>query len=403
MYLWQISTAFGMESLVRAELVNPGLGLEVQSVANGAVRVRGDARALAKMQLWLRCAERISLVLSSFRAADFDDLFEGMGAIAWEDILPWDAYIRVVCTLAANATITSARSAQSIAKKAIIERLRACSEHESFPESGELYSITIDIAADSASVLLDSCGDGLHRRGYRLQPGPAPLRETTAAAMVYLADWNGEKEILWDPFCGSGTLAIEAAMMQADVAPGLMRYFSSETWSFLDAAVFESERMEARGRAEAGVARPAAVIRASDISPEALSMADGNIRRAGMAGRIRLFKADARQLAGPGGETLFLTNPPYGERLGGEERLVDGSIRRDDLPPEEGEAPGELLAGFFASLADEAWGGERWRAALLSPERDLAGLGTTQRYGKNRKLYNGKLRVWMYFFEGPTA
>ena len=303
MYTWQISTAFGLESLVRAELEGPGLALPVQSIVNGAVRVRGDARALAKMQLWLRSAERISLVLSAFRAADFDDLFDGMSGVAWEDILPWDASIRVVCTLAGNAGITSARSAQSIAKKAIIERLRACSGHTFFPESGESYSITIDIAADSAVILLDSCGEGLHRRGYRLASGPAPLRETTAAAMVRLANWKSEKEILWDPFCGSGTIAIEAAMLQADIAPGLMRYFSSEYWPFLSAAVFENERLEARGRAEAGVAKPAAHIRASDISPETLSLADGNIRRAGVSGRIRLFKAALWNLAALLGKT----------------------------------------------------------------------------------------------------
>jgi len=374
---FQISTAFGLESLARAEL--EALGIRVQSVANGMVFAEGGARALAKMQLWLRTAERVFLVLSQFSARDFDDLFEGMTAIAWEDILPGDAAIRVMCSLADNAAIKSARGAQSIGKRAIIDRLSARSGRSHFPESGETYAITLDIAADSAIVLLDSCGEGLHRRGYRREPGAAPLRETTAAAMVMLADWKSEQEILWDPFCGSGTIAVEAAMLQADIAPGLMRYFSSEYWPFLDHAVFESERLEARARAEAGVAKPAAIIRASDISAEAISIADNNIHRAGVAGRIRLFKADARELADPGKSALFLTNPPYGERLG------------------DAEETAENLSGFFASL--EALRSP-WRAALLSPERDLARLGVSERYGKNRKLYNGKLRVWLYFFGG---
>jgi len=379
MYTWQITTAFGLESLVRVEL--EALSVSVQSVANGVLRAEGDARSLAKMQLWLRCAERISLVLSSFSAVDFDELFAGMGAIAWEDILPWDASIRVVCTLAPNAVINSARYAQSVTKKSIIERLRAHSGHGHFPETGEPYSITVDIAGGSATVLLDACGDGLHRRGYRLSPGAAPLRETTAAAMVYLADWDPEQEILWDPCCGAATIAIEAALMQADIAPGLMRYFSSEYWGFLDPAAFEGERELARARAEAGVAAPAAHIRASDISPEAISIADANIRRAGVGGRIRLFKADARQLADPGGKTLFLTNPPYGERLG------------------EAEEAGELLGAYFASLSELK---SPWRACLLSPEREFTKLGIAERYVKNRKLYNGKLRVWMYFWDAAN-
>jgi len=343
------------------------------------VFAEGDARDLAKMQLWLRTAERVFLALAQFAARDFDDLFDGMTAIAWEDILPADAAIRVVCSLADNAAIKSARGAQSIGKRAIIDRLRAHSGRNYFPESGESYSITLDIAADSAAVLLDSCGEGLHRRGYRREPGPAPLRETTAAAMAKLADWKSEREILWDPFCGAGTIAIEAAMMQADIAPGLMRWFSSEYWLFLDHAVFERERLEARARAEAGVAKPAAIIRASDISSEAISIADSNIHRAGVTGRIRLFKADARDLADPGKDTLLLTNPPYGERLGTEEETA------------------EILGDFFASLALFR---SPWRTAMLSPERDLARLGIKERYGKNRKLYNGKLRVWLYFFGG---
>lgn len=377
MFSFQVSTGFGLESLARAEM--EALGVKVLSVANGAVFAEGNARDLAKMQLWLRTAERVYLVLSRFAAQDFDDLFEGMTAIAWEDIIPGDAAIGVACGLAGNAAITSARSAQSIGKRAIIDRLRAYSGREFFPESGEAYRVMLDIAAGSVAVLLDSCGDGLHRRGYRLEPGAAPLRETTAAAMIMLADWKSEQEIVWDPFCGSGTIAIEAAMREADIAPGLMRYFSSEYWSFLDRAIFENERLEARARAEAGAARPAAIIRASDISAEAISIADSNIRRAGVGGRIRLFKADARSLAQPDKSALFLTNPPYGERLGDEEETA------------------ENLSGFFDSLEQFR---VPWRAALLSPERDLARLGITKRYGKNRKLYNGKLRVWLYFFGG---
>jgi len=394
MYTWHVSTAFGLESVVGSELT--ALGIENAGVGNGMLEVRGDATVLARMQLWLRCAERISLVLDRFLARDFDDLFEGIINIPWEDVVPWDARILIVCPLAANATINSARSAQAITKKAIVERLKRGTGRRVFPETGEAYSITVDISADTATVLLDACGEGLHRRGYRIEPGVAPVRETTAAAMVLLSGWVGlpgadgvlrrpgsmaDGEILWDPCCGSGTIAIEAAMLAADIAPGLMRYFASETWGFLDTTVFERERASAKERAVAGIDKPAPVVRASDLSPQAISAADGNMRRAGVAGRIKLFKADVMEMADPAVPALILTNPPYGERLGDDEEAA------------------QMAVGMFDRLRTF---GNPWRCGMLTPNREINTV-VGMRYRKNRKLYNGKLCVWLCWFDGRDA
>lgn len=394
MYTWHVSTAFGLESVVASELA--ALGTTDVRVGNGMLTVSGDASLLARMQLWLRCAERISLLLDHFVARDFDDLFEGISAIPWEDIVPWDARILIVCPRASNALITSARSAQAIAKKAIIERLKRGTGRRVFPETGDAYSITVDISADTAAVLLDACGDGLHRRGYRVEPGLAPVRETTAAAMVLLSGWIGlpnsagvfphsgslhAGEILWDPCCGSGTIAIEAAMLAADIAPGLMRYFASENWCFLDAGVFNQERTTAKERALAGIEKPTPTVRASDINPQAISAADGNMQRAGVAGRIKLFKADVAELADPKAATLVLVNPPYGERLGSEQEAT------------------EIPAKLFERLRIFS---KPWRCGILTPNREINTL-VGMRYRKNRKLYNGKLCVWLCWFEGKDA
>jgi len=394
MYTWHISTAFGLEAVVGTEL--KALGIEITGTGNGMLEVTGDAQTLARMQLWLRCAERISLVVDQFRARDFDDLFEGMLGCPWEEILPPDAHIVIVCPLASNALIKSARSAQAIAKKAVIERLKRATGQQYFPETGAAFSITIDIAADTAKVLLDACGDGLHRRGYRVEPGAAPVRETTAAAMVLLSEWVtlpgpdgvirkegrlAQGEILWDPCCGSGTIAIEAAMLAADIAPGLMRYFASESWKFLDAGIFEAERALAKERALAGIEKPAPVIRASDTSPQAISAADGNIQRAGVAGRIKLFKADALEMADPAAASLVLVNPPYGERLGDDEEAD------------------RVVAGMFERMRTFR---QPWRCGLLTPNREINTV-VGMRYRKNRKLYNSKICVWLCWFDGSDA
>jgi putative N6-adenine-specific DNA methylase len=394
MYTWHISTAFGLESVVGSEL--KALGLESEGIGNGTVQVKGDATALARMQLWLRCAERISLVVDIFRARDFDDLFDNLINIPWEEILPWDARILIVCPVAANATITSARSSQAIAKKAIIERLKRGTGRRVFPETGDPFSITIDISAETATVLLDACGDGLHRRGYRIEPGVAPVRETTAAAMVLLSGWvrlpsaDGSVrkagsmesgEILWDPCCGSGTIAIEAAMLAADIAPGLMRYFASESWSFLDKTIFEGERAKAKERALAGIERPAPTIRASDLDPQSISITDGNMQRAGVAGRIKLFKADVREMADPGEEAIILANPPYGERLGDDEEAA------------------QIAAEMFGRMRTFR---KPWRCGMLTPNREINDV-VGMRYRKNRKLYNGKICVWLCWFDSQDA
>lgn len=301
-------TLFGLEGIVADELRYEGK-LESVQAENGRVLFEGDWNTLAWANLNLRCAERVLIRLGSFRAKTFDQLFEGVRALAWEQFIPRDGAFPVK-GYSLNSALHSIPDCQKIIKKAIVERLSHCYGQTWFEETGAKYQVQFSIMQDRAELFLDTSGAGLHKRGYRANSNAAPLRETLAAAMIKLARWRGREPLL-DPFCGSGTIAIEAAMIARRRAPGLMRSFSAEQWNCMDRTVWSTEREAALERTEQSI-RPE--IAGSDIDPACVQLSIENAKKAGVANAITFREADAA-LLNYGGNGIIFANPPYGERL----------------------------------------------------------------------------------------
>lgn len=359
--------SFGLEGLVKQELT--GLGMYDIRAEDARVFFTGEAAQIARANLSLRCADRVFIKLAAFEATSFDALFEGIKAIRWADILPADAGI-IVTGKTAMSKLVSVRDMQSIGKKAIVDSMSRSYRYSRCPETGAEYNIEIGMLRDEATIALNTSGAGLNRRGYRDLAAQAPLRETLAAAMAMLARFRGS-EVLYDPCCGSGTIAIEAAMMAANIAPGLGRRFAFDGWAdYTPAADAERERASGMKR-EDGFAH----IEASDINPKMVSMTRRHARRAGVTGYINVNEADARQFEPPTAKGVVVTNPPYGQRLdkqtGLDIAVALGSIRQKQ--------PGMSM---FVLSADEDFA----RSFGCKPD-------------KRRKLYNGNKRCYlnMYF------
>lgn len=301
-------TLFGLEGIVADELRFGGKLAEVRA-ENGRVLFEGDENTLAWANLNLRCAERVLIRLGEFPAKSFDALFEGVRALPWEQFIPRDGAFPVkgYCL---NSLLHSVPDCQKIVKKAVVNRLGAHYGQTWFEESGARYQIQFSIMNDVAALYLDTSGAGLHKRGYRANSNAAPLRETLAAAMVKLARWRG-REPLMDPFCGSGTIAIEAAMIAQRRAPGLLRRFDAEKWVTLDGAVWRQAREDVLGMAD-GSARFDIV--GSDLDPACVALSMENARKAGVSGTVFFEQGDALQRDYSRAGVLF-ANPPYGERL----------------------------------------------------------------------------------------
>ena len=301
------TAAFGLEGLVRRELNH--LGLDAKGETGGARFSASPAQAF-QANLWLRTADRVLLIVGEGKVLSFEDLFQLVLSLPWEDYLPRNARFPV-SGKCARSQLMSVRDCQAITKKAIVERLKKHYKTQWFDETGPEFAVDVSIHGDMARLTLDTSGSALNRRGYRTWNGEAPLRETLAAALVMLSPWKGDMP-LYDPCCGTGTLLIEAAYLRADRAPGLTRNFACESWPIFPKKEMEQLRREAEARFD-----PARIgmIGGSDIDPDALTLCKRHIKQAGLGGKITVTQKDLRDLSLDVHAPLFLMNPPYGERL----------------------------------------------------------------------------------------
>ena len=367
-YRMCVPCLLGLEGPIADELKR----LDIPDVAaeNGRVFFSGGDAELARANICLRVGERVLIELGSFEARSFDELFEGTKALPWEAMLPSDAAFPVK-GYSLNSTLFSVSDCQKIIKKAVVERLKSVYGLEWFPETGALYQIQFSIMKDRVSLCIDTSGDGLHKRGYRPAHNAAPLKETMAAAMVKFSRYRGRDDFC-DPFCGSGTIPIEAALIAKNRAPGLNRSFTAQRWQSIPPRVWKDEREAARAREFRGDYR----IVGSDVDPKALEIARENARRAGVDDVVRFEQADAMQFDRRTERGVIVTNPPYGERI---------------MEKQEAEA---LYRGFGQALARC----ENWSLYLLSSHTEFE-----RCFGrpadKKRKLYNGmiKCELFMYF------
>ena len=363
-----IPTLFGLEGLCADELRR--LGLSDVRAENGRVLCAARPADIPRVNLNLRTGERALVLLGSFPAGDFDALFEGVRALPWEDFLPRDAAFPVKghCL---NSALHAVPACQSIVKKAVAARLGAKYGLEQLPETGSLYQIQFAIMKDTASLYLDTTGAGLHKRGYRAVGVVAPLRETLAAAMVMLSKYRG-RDPFCDPFCGSGTIAIEAALIAKNRAPGLDRRFSAQKWGFVPASAWMEAADEAMDKEFEGNYD----IWGGDIDPKAVAIARSNAEKAGVEDLVRFEVADALSFHREEPYGKLVTNPPYGERI---------------MEKKEAE---DLYRGFgkaFRSLPDG------WTLSLLSSHTEFE-----RTFGRNadrkRKLYNGMLKCDLFLY-----
>jgi len=366
-----IATAtFGVESIVADEL--KALGYHDVDVENGRVNFRGAEPDIARCNLWLRTADRVTIRLGYFPADDFGQLFEKTREIAWEDFVPLEGKMHVTGK-SHKSKLFSVPDCQSIVKKAIVEAMKRKHRVDRFGETGPLYRIEVALLNDMATISLDTTGPGLHKRGYRIEKGETPLRETLAAALVKLSRWTPDR-VLADPFCGSGTIAIEAGLIGRNQAPGLGRSFVCEEWPLMAKQVWADAREEARGAVDAQGFK----ILASDIDAAAIRSAAGNAGRAGLADVISFQKQGVDDFSSSRKYGCIVCNPPYGERAG-EAAEVENIYR----------AMGKMFRrldgwSLFALTSNENF------------ERCFGGKAT-----KKRKLYNGNIMCQLYQYLGP--
>ena len=364
---------FGMEAVLKRELTD--LGYPISRVDDGRVTFSGDITAIARANIFLRTAERILFCVGRFKAETFDELFESVKKIPWEDYLPEDGKFWVKKASTAKSRLFSSSDIQSIVKKAGVERRRQTYHVSWFPEDGEAYPIRVFIYKDEVTIALDTSGESLHKRGYRRLTGKAPVSETLAAAILLLSPWNRDR-ILVDPFCGSGTFPIEAAMIGADMAPGMNREFTAEGWTnLLPRKVWYDQVNEAYDRIRKDVAMD---IQGYDIDGDVIRSARENAREAGVDHLIHLQQRPVSELSHPKKYGFIITNPPYGERL--EEREALPALYRQ-------------LGEGFARL-------DSWSCFVLT-SYDEAEKYMGRKADKNRKIYNGMIRTYCYQFMGP--
>ncbi|MBQ8975048.1 MAG: class I SAM-dependent RNA methyltransferase [Oscillospiraceae bacterium] len=359
---------FGLEGLVADELRRLDMG-QVQA-ENGHVTFSGDAVDVARANINLRTGERVLIVVGGGRADTFDRLFETVRAMPWEDYIPSDGAFPVKGH-SLNSALHSIPDCQRIIKKAIVERLKAKYKLQWLQETGAKYQVQFSIVNDAVTAMLDTSGAGLHKRGYRPVGNAAPLRETLAAAMVKLSRYRGREQVC-DPFCGSGTIPIEAALAAINRAPGLARHFSAEKWSFLPKTIWTSAAQESRDREFHG----SYDIWGGDVDPSCVEIARANARRAGVAEHVRFQTADAMDFYRDTKGGIIISNPPYGERV-----------------MEHAEA--ERIYTGFGKAVDKLDG---WKMYILSSHTEFE-RAFGRKAVKKRKLYNGMIKcdLFMYF------
>ncbi len=364
------TAAFGVESIVADEL--KALGYADVEVENGRVSFPGGPKDVARCNIALRCADRLLIRMSSFGATDFEELFQQTRAVAWEDLICADGKMHVIGKSAASR-LASVPDCQAIVKKAVVEAVKRKYPGEWFPETGPVYRIEVAISHDRATLTVDTSGPGLHKRGYRTGTGEAPLKETLAAALVLLSRWAPGRELA-DPFCGSGTIPIEAALIGRRIGPGLVRSFVAETWPTMPRALWEEAREEARSRIVAADFR----ILASDADSTVLKAARANAEAAGVADAIAFQKQPVDQFRSPRKYGCIVCNPPYGERTG-DIREVERIYR--------------TMGDIYARL-------DCWSLFALSPHPRFEHL-FGRKAERKRKLFNGNILCYLYQYLGP--
>ena len=364
---------FGLESVLKREITD--LGYEIVSVEDGRVTFMGDETAIPRANIFIRTAERILLNMGSFKAVTFDELFEGTKALPWEEYLPRDARFWVTKATTNKSALFAGSSIQSIVKKAIVERMKQTYRVSRFEEDGAEYPIRVFIFKDMVSIGIDTSGTSLHKRGYRQLVGKAPISETLASALLMLTPWNKDR-VLVDPFCGSGTFPIEAAMIGANVAPGMNREFTADSW---DKVISKKAWYNAYDEAHDMIRTDVEMnIQGYDLDPEIVKCAMTNAKEAGVDKYIHFQARDVKDLNNPKHYGFIITNPPYGERL----------EERKDLP--------ELyrtIGESFKRLPD-------WSMYLIT-SYDEAEKYIGRKADKNRKIYNGMIKSYFYQFMGP--
>lgn len=364
---------FGLEAVLKREIND--LGYEITEVSDGRVSFKGDASAIAKANIFIRTAERIMLKVGSFKAETFDELFEKTKALDWEEYLPKDAKFWVTKATTNKSKLFSGSDIQSIVKKAIVEKLKKVYRIGWFEENGADYPIRVFILKDIVTIALDTSGVSLHKRGYRQLVGKAPISETLAAALIMLTPWNKDR-ILVDPFCGSGTFPIEAAMIGANIAPGMDREFTAEKWTNLLA---KKVWYEAVTEAEDNILRDVKMsIQGYDIDGEIIRCAMENAKSAGVDSHIHFQQRNVRKLSSPKKYGFIITNPPYGERL--EDKADLPELYRD-------------IGKAFDAL-------DTWSKFIITSYED-AEKYFGRKATKNRKIYNGMIRSYYYQYMGP--
>ncbi|MCM3340433.1 class I SAM-dependent RNA methyltransferase [Paenibacillus sp. MER TA 81-3] len=367
-----IATApMGLEAIVARELHQ--LGYEDAHAENGRVHFKGGPLDVCRTNLWLRTADRVLINMGEFPARTFEELFEGTKAIPWHEWIPAHGEFPVDGR-SHKSQLSSVPACQGIVKKAIVEQLKQHYHIDWFEETGPLYRIEISLLNDRALLTLDTTGPGLHKRGYRKLTGKAPLKETMAAALVQLSRWNPNRP-LYDPFCGSGTILIEAAMIGWNVAPGLRRSFPAEAWHVIEEAHWETAREEAFDSVKDDIDLQ---LTGSDIDAEALHLAEAAAKSAGFSREINFHVTPVAKAKPEGDYGVVITNPPYGERLN-EKDEVERMVRQ---------------LGFMAK------GLPTWSFFTISPNRQFE-----HYFGKpadkRRKLFNGNIECQFYQYFGP--
>ncbi len=363
-------TLFGIESVTANELKR--LGYSNVTVEDGRVTFIGDKQAICRSNLWIRSAERILVKIGEFSATTYDELFENTKSLPWDEWIPEDGAFPVK-GYSLKSKLYSVPDCQSIIKKAVVEKLKNKYKKSWFDETGPLYQIQFSLMKDKVTLMIDTSGPGLHKRGYREKANIAPLRETLAAAMILLSRWKTDRPLL-DPFCGSGTIPIEAALIGANIAPGLDREFVSQSWPQIPKKIW----WDARNEAHSLIKKEKLEIRGSDIDKESVKLSKENAYKANVDEYITFENVAVKDIKPFGDYGCIICNPPYGERMG-EKHEVEQIYKQ----------MGKAFKQF-----------DTWSQYILTPHEDFQ-----NHFGKiadkNRKLYNGMIKCYYYQYFGP--
>lgn len=364
---------FGLEAVLKKEITD--LGYDISKVEDGRVTFLGDEEAVCRANIFLRSAERILIKIGSFHAETFEELFQGTRELPWEDFIPKDGKFWVAKAASVKSKLFSPSDIQSIMKKAMVERLKKIYHVSWFEEDGESFPIRVFLMKDEVTVGLDTTGDSLHKRGYRKLTAKAPIAENLAAALIMLTPWKKDR-ILVDPFCGSGTFPIEAAMMAANMAPGMNREFTAENWNHIVGKRNWYDCLdEANEMVDLSVETD---IQGYDLDPAMVSIARENAKLAGVEKLIHFQRRPVSELSHPKKYGFIITNPPYGERL----------EDKKDLP------------AIYTALGERFRALDSWSMYLITSyentENDIG-----KKADKNRKIYNGMMKTYFYQFQGP--